>query len=279
MKTLFQIGLFVWLFSISLNCSSQGKIDKSKDELKKGSKSSERQSNKSSSFSSGRSDDSFEFFIFRMFAEAFVFVTYNTLIGSYEKEGHLHNELTNSPFYDGFAGNYVGSGFDPPSTKNFRIDLDNKLLYYNDKLFGNHLKAKIRPIKYFYFQTDFVQLLELDEDNRDYSNISLFDLNFCYDRVRLERFNLGWILGVKYIGNDIKRAGLNYGLNTDIFISHSLSLYSSMKWSLIKNVAVNEFEIDAKFHRKNHFFSVGYEHFKIGTPNYDLFSLGGGIYF
>ena len=157
MKTLLQIGLFVWLFSISLNCLSQGKIDKSKDELKKGSKSSDRPSNKSSSFSSGRSDDSFEFFIFRMFAEAFLFVTYNTLIGSYEKEGHLHNELTNSPFYDGFAGNYVGSGFDPPSTKNFRIDLDNKLLYYNDKLFGNHLKAKIRPIKYFYFQTDFVQ--------------------------------------------------------------------------------------------------------------------------
>ena len=157
MNTLFQIGLFVWLFSVSLNCLSQGKIDKSKDELKKGSKSSDRPSNKSSSFSSGRSDDSFEFFIFRMFAEAFVFVTYNTLIGSYEKEGHLHNDLTGSPFCDQFSGNYLDPGSDQSLSKNFRIDLDNKLLYYNDKLFGNHLKAKIRPIKYFYFQTDFVQ--------------------------------------------------------------------------------------------------------------------------
>ena len=279
MKTIFQIGLFLLLFSSSSNCFSQGKIDKSKADLKKGSRSSDRTSNKSSSFSSGRSDDSFEFFIFRMFAQAFVFVTYNTLIGNYEKEGHLHNDLTDSPFCDQFSGNYLDPGSDPSLSKNFRIDLDNKLLYYNDKLFGNHLKAKIRPIKYFYFQTEFVQLLELDEENRHYSNISLFDLNFCYDRIRLERFNFGWVLGVKYIGNDIKKAGLNYGLNMDIFISHNISFCSSMKWSLINNVAVNEFEIEGKFHRKNHFFSIGYEHFKIGTPNYDLVSLGGGIYF
>ncbi len=262
-----------------MDCFSQGKIDKSKDELKKSSKSIDRQPKKSGSFSSNSSDDSFEFFIFRIFAEAFLFVTYNTAIGNYENENHLHNNLTNYPFYDHFSGNYKGNDSVPTLTKNFRIDLDNKLLYYNDKLFGNHLKAKIRPFKYFYFQTDFVQLLELDKDNRDYSNISLFDLNFCYDRIRFERFNLGWILGVKYIGNDIKKAGFNYGLNTDIFISHNISLYSSMKWSMINNVAVNEFEIEGKFHRKNHFFSIGYEHFKIGSPNYDLISLGGGIYF
>ena len=279
MKTFIRIGLFLLLFTCAPNCFPQGKIDKSKDELKRSSKSNDRQSKNSTSFSTSRSDDSFEFFIFRMFAQAFVFVTYNTLIGNYEKENHLYNNLTYAPFYDHFSGNYIGKGSDSTLTRNFRFDLDNKFLYYNDKLFGNHLKAKIRPFKYFYFQTDFVQLLELDKDNRDYSNISLFDLNFCYDRIRLERFNLGWVLGVKYIGNDVKKAGFNYGLNTDIFISHSLSLYSSMKWSLINNVDVNDFEIEGKFHRKNHFFSIVYENFKIGSPNYDLISFGGGIYF
>jgi hypothetical protein len=52
-----------------------------------------------------------------------------------------------------------------------------------------------------------------------------------------------------------------------------------MKWSLINDVTVNEFEIQSKYHRKNYFYSLGYEHLKIASPTYDFISIGGGIYF
>jgi len=69
-----------------------------------------------------------------------------------------------------------------------------------------------------------------------------------------------------------------YGLNSDIFILKNFSVVSSMRWSFINANPVNEFELQGKYHRKNHFITVGYEHLKIGAPNFDFIAVGGGIY-
>ena len=89
---------------------------------------------------------------------------------------------------------------------------------------------------------------------------------------------MGWTLGANYLGNDVKKAGFSYGLNTDIFITMNVSLYSSIKWSLLYDAPVNEFEIQGKYHLNKFFLSLGYEHLKIATPTYDFISIGGGIY-
>ena len=279
LKSVIKISFFLLLFSSSFYCYSQGKIDKSKEDIKKGSQSENRIIKKSKSSSSFTTDGSIESVIVRVIAEAFMYVTYYTAIGNYQIEKHLHSNLTDYPYYNNSSGNYESTDAVLAPTKRLRIDLENNILYSNDYLFGNHLKAKIRPFQYFYLQTDFLALKEFDKVDDNYSNISLFNINLCYDRIRLEKFNLGWVLGMNYMGNDVKKAGFSYGLNTDIFIVNNVSLYSSMKWSLINSVAVNEFEILCKFHSKNYFFSAGYEHLKIGTPTYDFISLGGGIYF
>jgi long-subunit fatty acid transport protein len=31
---------------------------------------------------------------------------------------------------------------------------------------------------------------------------------------------LGWSLGLNYVGNDIKKVGFTYGLNTDVFFQN-----------------------------------------------------------
>ena len=233
-------------------------------------------SNASSERHSG--DDTFENFIFRGIAQGFLYITYYAAIGNYEAEDHLHNKLTCYPYYNGISGNYQNADPALSSFKNRRIDLENNLLYSNDQLFGNHLKFKFRPFQYFYFQTDYVQMVEHNTIDKEYSNLSLWGLNLCYDRIRLDRFNFGWTLGMNYIGNEVQMAGFSYGLNADVFIANNVSLYSSMKWSLINNKPVNEFEMQGKFHRKRCFFTIGYEHFKIASPSYHFISAGGGIF-
>jgi len=52
-----------------------------------------------------------------------------------------------------------------------------------------------------------------------------------------------------------------------------------MMWSRINGLPVNSFELRGKYHKKNYFFSLGYEHLKIASPNYNFVTLGTGIYF
>ena len=280
MKNAINIILFLLLFTYSIDSFSQEKIEKSKKEIKQGSQNHDnhRRNKSHSSSASFESYDSFQNVIFRSVAQVFIFVTYYAAIGNYEGEDHLHSNLTNYPFYNGVSGNYENADSAFTSRRFLRFDLEDKLFYSNESLFGNHLKFKIRPFQYFYLQTDFFQIREFNKIHRDYSNLSLFAFNLCYDRIRFERFNFGWTLGFNYIGNEIMKAGFSYGLNTDIFIAKNVSFYSSMKWSLINDVPVNEFELMGKYHLRKCFLTLGYEHLKIGTPNYGFIAMGGGIY-
>jgi hypothetical protein len=96
--------------------------------------------------------------------------------------------------------------------------------------------------------------------------------------MRFEKLNLGWSLGVNYVASDVQKTGISAGLNFDAFIFKNFSLYGSMKWGSVTHNHVNEFEIQCKFHKKRYFYSIGYEHLKIGTPTYNFLAAGAGIY-
>lgn len=280
MKNTINIILLLMLFTISFDSFSQEKIEKSKQEVNQGSKNRDnnRRNHSHGSSASFENYDSFQNVIFRGIAQVFKFVTYYAAFGNYEGEDHLHSNLTTYPYYNGISGNYVNADSSYYSRRFLRFDLEERLLYSNESLFGNHLKLKIRPFQYFYLQTDYFHLREFSNIHREYSDLSLFAFNLCYDRIRFERFNFGWTLGLNYIGNDVKKTGFSYGLNVDLFIAKNVSFNSSMKWSLINDVYVNEFEIQGKYHIRKWFIMLGYEHLKIGSPNYDFIALGGGIY-
>ncbi len=53
----------------------------------------------------------------------------------------------------------------------------------------------------------------------------------------------------------------------------------SAKWSTINTLPVNTYEMQLRYHTKSHFFSLGFEHFKIATPTYNFIAIGAGIYF
>ena len=197
-------------------------------------------------------------------------------VGDYRTENHLDNNVTPYPFYNSKSGNFEPQ--DSVFKTSFRIDLEDHFIYNHSDLYGNHLKAKIRPFQYFYFQTDYRQLYEFRLDHTT-DNLSLLHFNFVYDRIRFEKFNFGWTLGASYVGNNVKKAGFNYGLTADYFMTNNFSFSAAAKWSQINSQPVNAFEFQAKRHVKNYFFALGFQRLKIASPTYNFVTLGGGIYF
>jgi hypothetical protein len=277
--------IFIIILTTTANyCFSQEKIDKSKEELKKGGKresAQTEQSSKTSTSSSASSTSSGCSFANELGVGVFKVIfgaIYYSVIGNYETEKHLYSRVTKYPFYNKRSGNYESTDSGDYSKNRFRIDIDNGFLYSNKSLMGNHFKFNLRPVQYFYLQAQYHQLTEQNVFNKKYSNLSLFNFNFCYDRLRLEKFDLGWKLGVCSVANGVNKAGFSFGLNADIFLIKPISISVSKQWGNINGVRVNQFELNGKFHTKRCSINAGYEHFKIGSPVYDFISVGGGLY-
>jgi len=277
MKVLIRmIVLFLFSFG-SLQSFSQGKIDRSKQEVKKGNKRESRQAGQSVQSTNNTADKSFGDIVFEGFLTGLAYVTWYTIAGSYKLEDHLHSNFTKYPYYNHYSGNYESTDSVSHSKIHFRFDINNQFLYSNKDLIGNHLSCNIRPFRYFYLQGQFHQLTEYIANNKN-SSLSLYNLYFCYDRLRFEKFNAGFKLGMCYIANEVNAGGFSFGLNAEAFLIKPVSLYVSKQWGGINRVAVNQFEVTGKFHLKRYSFNLGYEHLKIGSPLYDFVSLGAGIH-
>lgn len=276
------------LLSIILNSNigfAQTKVEQSKEEIKKGKQTTSTTgtstTNNSSTGSYSRKSNS-ERSIGAAFADIvgqiFLYATYYTVVGNYKMEEHLHSKLTHYPYYNQASGNYENIDSVIARKNKLRFDISNQFLYSNKDLLGNHLKVKVRPFQYFYLQADYFELKEYNHATTKYDHLSLYNFNLCYDRLRFEKFNLGWSLGVNYLANDVKKAGFTYGLNTDIFIAKPVSLCSTIKGSWINGQPVHQFEVLAKYHINRFFIAAGYERLKIATPQYHFLSLGAGVH-
>lgn len=272
--------LFI-LFLFSSTIYAQ-KIEKSKEELKSGKEDTRpplptEPINQNSTTYATDSDDTFG--ARSLFAEILFYATLYTAIGDYANEDQLYSKLSPYPYFDNKSGNFIKFDDADESKNNLRLELENHFLYSNNAAFGNHFKAKFRPFQYLYIQTDYRELMERDKFEKTTSNLSVFQFNLGYDRLKFEKFNLGWTMGATYIANDINKAGFAFGLNTDIFPFKRVSFNSAMIWSKINGLPVNSFEFRGKYHKKNHFFSMGYENLKIASPSYNYVTLGAGFYF
>lgn len=256
---------------------AQNKLDKSKKELNQESGKEVNRNTNNSTTKEVDVENPFLKIAGHIFLGAFKY----GLIGDYKNENHLHSNLTSYPYYNGVSGNFENYDTDTIKKNEFRIDLENYFIYNSNDLLGNHLKVTIRPFQYFYIQNDFHQLYEFEkiENTTTTYRLSLFHFNLGYDRIRFEKFNLGWTIGASYVGNKVRKAGFSYGLNTDYFMNNQISFSAATKWSKINQQSLHVYEFHGKFHRKNYFFSLGFEHLKIATPTYSLITLGGGIYF
>ncbi len=285
MKTIISLLIISSLIG-SNNLIAQGKIEQSKRELKAGQSNTttfrsysapgNSGSRTQSSYSSFDGEESFQAWIVGGVVQLFTIATYYSTVGSYNNEDHLHNRLTPYPYADKRFGNYTQ--LDSAAAKHsFRIDLENSYMLIDHNLMGNHFKARIRPFHYAYIQIDYYQLSEYNTKSGHHDNLALFNFNACYDRIRFNRFNLGWTLGINYVGNEVKKAGFSYGIQAEVFMPLKISLVGSVRFSSINGEPVNELELKARYHMGRWYATMGYEQLKIASPLYHFGTAGIGF--
>ena len=162
--------------------------------------------------------------------------------------------------------------------KGIRWKAENKLLMDFSAIYGNNFNIEMRPWEIAYIKASYLQLLEFSEEMGT-SNLSMLRLNACYDRLRLERFNLGWTIGTHYFGAGINKFGLSARIQMEYFVKKPLSCYASAQWGATGNVGVQQYELQLRYHAKQYYATAGFEHYSIGTPNFNFLSLGAGLYF
>lgn len=206
------------------------------------------------------------------FFELILYLSLYPLVGNYYMEDHLYNNLTDYPYQYGQTGNYINS--DDSEIRYFRVDMENHTLFSNNNNYGDHFKIKVRLFQYFYLQSDFFQIVEFNRAS-DFPSHSVLNISFCYDRLRFQKFNLGWAVGMSYVGNRTKKAGISGGFNAEWFFLKCLSLQSSVRWS---RHSVDNFESQFRYHHKRILFSVGYETIKVISPRFHFLTAGVGVY-
>lgn len=268
MKKVFPIFLLLLFLSFQVSLS-QNKIDRSKKELKAAKEEPETKKRTTA-------DDRKEM---PLVGKVFMYITWGVfkyvVIGDYNSEEHLENYVNRHPFQEQTLGNYTAL----KKERNFQFLVSENLLYSNSNLFANRLTLQYRPFSHFYFKTDFHQLFERNPIYHTQDQLSLFQFNLMYDRIRFQEFNFGWNIGLTYIGNDIKQAGLSLGIHFDTFLIKNISFSGDLNWSSMNSIPVNTYTFKGNYHFRKNVCSFGFEHLKIGTPQYNFVTLGIGHYF
>lgn len=253
---------------------SQGKLNKTKTEISK-EKTDKKQSSIASNGVNALAYDNTsqsDGLILSLLYHASV----GLLIGNYNSEAQLNHPLTSYPFKKEVPGNYTKNNHNSKYTQ-FRVDIMNQLMA-GTNMTVNHLKVRIRPTHILFVQADYTEFMEPRIDDTGTDNLSLFNFSICHDRIRYEKFNLGWTLGVLYIPNSIEKVGGNLGFQMEYFWNKRLSILSAIKWGWINETNINEFETTLRYHLKRSFISSGYERRKLGSSTIHVGGMGVGIY-
>ncbi len=261
----FSIGLLFLMFSV--NGFSQGKLKRSKDELNENYQYQSEYRTSSSSYSSSSNNDE-DSWLAEVFSYIFVFAFF----GKYDSEDHLHNLYTPYPYFYENKGNYKNE-FQYDEVSSTRFTIENNIYPVMQKVFANRLKGKIN-FRYFGFQGDWLQMQEIQG-----ASLAIFNLSFCYDRLRFERFNWGWNIGANFVGTGVNKFGFSIGTDAEAFIFNPVSLYASAKWSWVNNQPVSQYEIRMKHYINRYYISGGIELIRAASPRYNYITLGGGVCF
>ncbi len=270
---MFQKYLFLLVLLISSQIYSQ-KIDNIKKDLNQ--EVTKLNSSKSDYKSSSSSSENLGIALIEIFSYLGIYATYGIVVGSYGQEDHLHNRLSKYPFFDNKSGNYVASD---SIGKKVRLDAETNYLFESNRISALNFNLKFYPSRYFYFQAMHTSLRESSRIDNLISNLNLLNVSLCYDRIRTEKFNLGWNVGVLHLGSGINQSSISLGMNTSFFPAKKVSFEASGKWSFVSVAPIRLYEIKGKYHIDKSYLTVGYHNYKIGSSVFNLAGIGVGFYF
>ncbi|MEE9408852.1 MAG: hypothetical protein V3V28_12345 [Polaribacter sp.] len=273
--------IVILIFSVNTTLISQnGKLDKGKESLKE-TNTSNSGGNKSTKNTSSRGsvsndDDTMNPFVSILWG-LFAYTAYGILVESpWEMDSRMHNaEISNYAFKEKNYGNFIYT--DSTNYNITRFDITNNFVIENSNLYGNNFGVNFRFLKRFAVDVDYLYLSENVNGKRD--SFSLYSALLKYHRIRTQRFDAWFGLGMMHVGNDVNKTGFGLGVGVEIFIAKPISLDFSHKWTNINNQEVHKTKLLLKYHIKNYQIFSGYEYFKIGVSKIKAFSFGIGASF
>lgn len=275
--------LLIAIFILSIHTtlfSQEEKLNKGKKSLKtkKVSNSGGKKATKSTSSrgSISNDDDAMNPFVGIVWS-IFAYTAYGVLVESpWEMDGRMHGaEISNYAYKEKNYGNFIYT--DSTNYNITRFDITNNFVIENSNLYGNNFGVNFRFLKRFAVDVDYLYLSENVNGKRD--SFSLYSALLKYHRIRTQRFDAWFGLGMMHVGNDVNKTGFGLGVGAAIFIAKPISFKFSHKWTNINNQEVHKTKLLLKYHIKNYQISSGYEHFKIGVSKINVFSIGVGASF
>ena len=275
---------FILIFSIITLYQpifAQGKLDRAQKSIEKNEKNSSSSRSRYASRDSNGSDSrgSLAAEIFGpIFIDAFFFITYGALIETPMERDHLasNSVLTKYPYNESNKGNYSYEwGAD---TKSVNLDISNRFIAENSKLYGNHLNTEFHFVPRISLEADYLQLWE-ESVNFQKNTLATYTFLAKYHRVRTEKFNAWWAIGATHIDGLANETGFTYGLGAEVFMARPLSLELIFNHTFVNNETLLKFTPNLNYHFKRLKLQGGYEYLKIGSESFSFISTGLGIIF
>ena len=271
----------ILIFSITLHSYSQtGKLDLAKESLKQQNSSSNSTASSSTKVSNNRVKNENPFLEELALFMVKVSIGFAYQIGvesHFEKEGNMHSaDFSKYPYKEPYFGNYVYN--DSTNNKSiFRVDIASNFVYESKNLFGNNLNINLKFARRFDLEVGSLQLFEKVNGNTD--NFSLYQAMLNYHRIRTQKIDLWFGLGVNYVANDVNEAGFSYGLGSEWFLTKPISILVAFNGTTINSRPVNETRLLLKYYINNFNISTGYEYYSIGVSKINAYSFGIGASF
>ncbi|QTE21294.1 hypothetical protein [Polaribacter cellanae] len=194
----------------------------------------------------------------------------------WEFNGRMHDaEISNYPYKEARYGNFIYT--DSTNYNITRFDITNNFVRESKNLYGNNFGVNFRFFKRFALDIDYLYLSENVNGNRD--SFSLYSALLKYYRIRTQRFDAWFGLGIMHVGSDVNETRFGLGVGAELFIAKPISIDFYHKWTRVNNRGVQKTKVLLKYHLKNYHISSGYEDFKIGVSNIKAFSIGVGASF
>ncbi|WP_158845849.1 hypothetical protein [Algibacter sp. L1A34] len=273
----------VFFFLIFQHVSySQGKINKAEEELNKEKITTNTNHSISKSSKTYNDYDSRGNFssdvIGGLFIQLFAYTAYGVAIESPFEMEHKASDayLTKHPYAKTNTGHYSYEWND--NTEIFTTTISNRLIYESNSIYGNHLNLDLRFLKRLELELDFLQLWE-HKTNVPKNSLGIYTALAKYNRVRTERFNASWGLGVAYVAGNVNKLGFTYGLSAELFFKKPFSLESNFNQTLVNSETINKFNGLLNYHKKQYKYILGYEHLKIASVPFSNVTAGFGISF
>jgi hypothetical protein len=266
-----KVSFFViFLFLNSLIYSQKGKLNQAKQNLNK------QQDIQSYVSDSHQDNTTKSFHPFQdLMAQIFWNITYGVAIETiFEKESRMHHaSISKYPYIDSKTGNYT---YNDSVSVTSRFLVTNSFLRESSSLYGSNFNAKFRFAKRMDIEIGYLELIEKNKNLTDY--FSLYSAILNYHRVRTQKLDIWYGIGAMYVSNNVKKAGFAFNAGAEWFIKKPISLYASIKSTVINQDSVTKSKILLKYYQKRMQFFGGYQNFKLTNISVNTVSFGFGYY-